>query len=113
MPVDATDERPAPPPAPPSAARERRVTVQVGTLFGLDVRPSRAFVWLGRRRAGGEAILPLGGPPRLPRRPLEEKTRQVGPAEISYAGNPAVTVPLTAYRAVHEALRARRARRRP
>lgn len=113
MPADTPDQRPAAPPAPPSAARERRVAVQVGTLFGLDVRPSRTFVWLGRRRPGAEAILPLGGPPSLPRRPLEERTKQVGPTEITYAGSPAVTVPLTAYRAAREALRARRARSKP
>ncbi len=110
MPAERSDERSTAPPAPPSAPLERRVAVQVGSLFGLDVRPSRAFVWLGRRRSGDEAIVPLGGPPALPRRPLEEKSRQVRGAQITYAGNPAVTIPLTAYRAAREALRARRAR---
>lgn len=111
MPVEDIDERPASPPAPPTAAHERRVALQVGTLFGVDVRPSRAFVWLGRRRAGEEAIVSLGSPPSLPRHPLEEHTRKVGATEITYAGNPAVTVPLSAYRAAREALRERRARR--
>jgi hypothetical protein len=93
------------------AAHERRVALQVGTLFGVDVRPSRAFVWLGRRRAGEEAIVSLGTPPSMPRHRLEERTRQVGSTEITYAGNPAVTVPMSAYRAAREALRARRERR--
>jgi len=101
------------PPAPPTAAHERRVALQVGDLFGVDVRPSRTFVWLGRRRTGQEAIVSLGGPPSIPRRPLEEHSAQLGPAEITFAGNPAVTVPLSAYRAVREALRRRDARRRP
>ncbi len=101
------------PPAPPTAAHERRVALQVGDLFGVDVRPSRTFVWLGRRSAGHEAIVSLGGPPSVPRRPLEEHSAQLGPAEISYAGNPALTVPLSAYRAAREALRRRAARRRP
>ncbi len=113
MPADEPEMRRAAPPAPPVAAHERRVAVQVGDLFGMDVRPSRTFVWLGRRRAGSEVIMSLGGPPSVPRRPLEEHTTQVGAAQITYAGNPAVTVPLSAYRAAREALRRRAARPRP
>jgi hypothetical protein len=105
------ETRKAAPPAPPAAAHERRVALQVGDLFGVDVRPSRTFVWLGRRRAGQEAIVSLGGPPSVPRRALEERTKQVGATEITYAGSPAVTVPLTAYRAAREVLRRRAARR--
>ena len=111
MPADSPLERPSGPPAPPSTARERRVALQVGTLFGLDVRPSRTFVWLGDRRAGEETIVSLGGPPSVPRRALEEHTAHVGATEITYAGNPVVTVPLSAYRAARQAWRARRARR--
>jgi len=108
---DSPDERRAAPPEPPVAALERRVALQVGDYFGLDVRPSRTFAWLGRRRPGSEIIVSLGAPPSVPRHPLEEHTKQVGVTEITYAGSPAVTVPLTAYRAAREALRARRARR--
>jgi hypothetical protein len=75
------------------------------------VRPSRTFAWIGRRRPGNEIIVSLGAPPSVPRRPLEEHTTQVGVTEITYAGNPAVTVPLTAYRAAREALRRRAARK--
>lgn len=113
MPADRPQERPQTPPAPPNAAAERRLAVQVGVLFGVDVRPSRVFVWLGGRRPGEEAILPLGGAPALPRRPLAEKTTHIGPLEVTYAGSPAVTLPLSAGRAVRQALRARRARRTP
>jgi len=105
------DQRRTAPPAPPAAAHERRVALQVGELFGVDVRPSRTFVWLGRRRAGSEAIVALGDPPAVPRRPLEERTVHAGATEITYAGNPAVTVPLSAYRAAREVLRRRAARR--
>lgn len=107
------EARRAAPPAPPAAAHERRIALQVGDLFGVDVRPSRTFVWLGRRRAGQEAIVSLGGPPSVPRRALEERTKQVGATQITYAGSPAVTVPLSAYRAAREVLRRRAARRDP
>lgn len=107
----APEERRAAPPEPPVAAHERRVALQVGDYFGLDVRPSRTFAWLGRRRPGSEVIVSLGAPPSVPRRPLEERTKQLGATEITYSGNPAVTVPLSAYRAVRQALRARRQRR--
>jgi hypothetical protein len=108
---DTPQERRAAPPEPPAAAHERRVALQVGDYFGLDVRPSRTFAWLGRRRPGSEVIVSLGAPPSVPRRPLEEHTKQVGATEITYSGNPAVTVPLSAYHAARQALRARRARR--
>jgi len=109
----APDERRTAPPAPPAAAQERRVALQVGDLFGLDVRPSRTFVWLGRRRAGREAIGSLGGPPSVPRRQLEARTKQVGATQITYAGNPAITLPLSVYRAARQAFHARAARRGP
>jgi hypothetical protein len=57
-------------------------------------------------------MVSLGAPPAVPQRPLEEHTKQVGVTEITYAGSPAVTVPLTAYRAAREALRRRAARKR-
>jgi hypothetical protein len=107
----APDERRAAPPEPPVAALERRIALQVGDYFGLDVRPSRTFAWIGRRRPGNEIIVSLGAPPSVPRHPLEEHTKQVGVTEITYAGSPAVTVPLTAYRAAREALRRRAARK--
>lgn len=88
------------------------MSVQVGDLFGVDVRPSRAFVWAGRRRAGAETIVSLGSPPELPHRPLEERSLRLGAAEITYAGNPALTLPLSIYRAARQALRARAARGR-
>ena len=53
----------------------------------------------------------LGAPPSVPRHPLEEHTKQVGATEITYAGSPAVTVPLSAYLAAREAWRRRAARK--
>lgn len=109
---DAPEERRAAPPEPPVAAHERRIALQVGDYFGVDVRPSRTFAWLGRRRPGSEMIVSLGAPPSVPAHPLVERTKQIGVTEITYSGSPAVTVPLTAYLAAREVLRARRARRR-
>jgi hypothetical protein len=73
------------------------VAVQVGDLFGLDVRPSRSFVWLGRRSEGEELVLSLDRPPRVLREPQPVRTKQIGVAEVSYVGNPAFTVPVSLF----------------
>jgi hypothetical protein len=70
---------------------ERRVEVQVGGLFGIDLRPTRVFVWLGTRRRG-ERILSLGAPPRLSRRPRRRREIVAGPLRVSALGNPIVTL---------------------
>jgi hypothetical protein len=70
---------------------ERRVEVQVGGLFGIDLRPTRLFVWLGPRRRG-ERILSLGAPPRLSRRPRRRREIVAGPVRVSALGNPIVTL---------------------
>ena len=74
---------------------ERRVAVQVGDLFGLDVRPSRTFVWLGRRVQGEEAVLSLGKPPKVLPETTPLRSKRVAGAEITYAGSPAYTLPLS------------------
>ena len=102
-------ELPARPPRPP---QERRVEFQLGELGGVDVRPSRTFVWLGRRRPGHEAIVASGEAPRVPREPRPERIVRLGQVEITYAGNPGVTLPLSAYQAVRGLLRRRAEDRR-
>lgn len=84
------DERPL-----PAVPGERRVAVQVGDLFGFDVRPSRTFVWIGRRVEGEEAVLSLGKAPKVLPVDTPVQSKRVGPAEITYAGSPAYTLPLS------------------
>jgi hypothetical protein len=88
------------PERPPRPPQERRVEIQLGELGGLDVRPSRTFLWVGRRRAGHEAIVSSGEAPHVPREPKQERSVRLGELEITYAGNPGVTLPLSVYKAV-------------
>ena len=78
--------------------QERQVAVQVGRSFGFDLRPSRLFVWAGAQREGHERIVSLGKPPARMQAPRRRRWLKVGPAEVSYLGSPAVTVPLSAWR---------------
>jgi hypothetical protein len=78
--------------------QERQVAVQVGRSFGFDLRPSRLFVWAGAEREGHERIVSLGKPPARMQAPRRRRWLKVGPAEISYLGSPAVTLPLSAWR---------------
>ena len=77
----------------PAVPGERRVAVQVGDLFGVDVRPSRSFVWLGHRVEGEERVLSLDRPPKVLPGATPVRTKRIGGAEITYVGSPAVTVP--------------------
>ena len=72
---------------------ERRVEVQLGPLAGFDLRPSRLFVWYGDDRAS-ERILPLGRAPRMLRGARPRRSVHLPGVEVSYFGNPLVTVAL-------------------
>jgi hypothetical protein len=91
---------------PPERVRgvERSLEIQLGSLGGLDLRPTRFFVWAGSERTGNERILPLGTRPRslvVPRRPREI---QAGAVHIRTLGNPLMTIALAG---VHAARRIR------
>jgi hypothetical protein len=84
---------------------ERSVQVQLGSLGGFDLRPTRFFVWSGEEREGHERVLPLGSAPRsllIPRRPREI---DAGPVHVRTLGNPLMTLALAG---VHVARRLRR-----
>ncbi len=73
---------------------ERSIEIQLGPLGGVDLRPTRCFVWTGTEREGRERLLSLGTAPRglkIPRRPRE---LQAGPLQVRSLGNPIVTVAL-------------------
>jgi hypothetical protein len=78
--------------------QERQLSVQLGNRLGFDVRPSRLFVWAGPEREGRERIVSLGRPPARMHAPHRRRWLKIGPAEISYLGNPAITLGLSAWR---------------
>jgi hypothetical protein len=85
---------------------ERSLQVQLGSLGGFDLRPTRFFVWTGEEREGNERVLPLGSAPRsllVPRRPREI---DAGPVRVRTLGNPAMTVALAGVHAVRRLRRA-------
>ena len=85
---------------------ERSLQVQIGSVGGFDLRPTRFFVWTGEEREGNERVLPLGSAPRsllVPRRPREV---EAGPLHVRTLGNPVVTVALAGVHAVRRLRRA-------
>jgi hypothetical protein len=72
----------------PAVPGERRVAVQVGDLFGLDVGPAP-------RVEGEEAVLSLGKPPKVLPETTPLRSKRVAGAEVTYLGSPAYTLPLS------------------
>jgi hypothetical protein len=84
---------------------ERSLQMEIRGLGGIEVRPTRVFVWGGEERSGNERILPLGSPPRRLTIPRRRRERQVGALELRTLGNPVLTVALAG---VHAARALRR-----
>lgn len=87
---------------------ERTFEVQVGSLGGFELRPTRCFLWLGEDRAGQQRVLSLGAAPRSLTIPRRERRREAGAVRIRSLGNPVFTVALAG---VHVARRMRATRR--
>jgi len=86
---------------------ERQIVLQVGPLAGVDVRPSRLFLWYGEERSGAERIVSLDKAPRVLRRAHPRRYVQLPGIEVSYLGNPAVTLALASgawYRRLRDAM---------
>ncbi len=86
---------------------ERSLEIQLGRLGGVEVRPTRFFVWSGDERAERERVLSLGRAPRnllIPRRPRE---LQAGSVRVRSLGNPLMTIALAGVHAARQ-LRAQR-----
>lgn len=84
---------------------ERSLEVQVGSIGGFDLRPTRFFIWAGSTREGREQVLPLGAAPRnlqIPRRPRELKA---GTVMVRSLGSPLMTIALAGVHAVRKARR--------
>jgi hypothetical protein len=81
---------------------ERSLEVQLGTLGGFEVRPTRFFLWSGEERHGRERVLSLGSAPRsllIPRRPRE---MQAGAVRVRSLGNPLMTIALAGVHAARK-----------
>lgn len=81
--------------------------VQVGRLGGIEVRPTRLFLWGGEEREGHERIVSLGTAPRSLLIPRREREVQAGAVRVRSLGNPLMTVALAS---VHVARRIARER---
>jgi hypothetical protein len=88
---------------------ERSFEVQIGSLGGFDLRPTRFFVWAGEERKGRERVVPLDSPPRNLRIPRRERRVEVGLVRARTLGNPLMTIALAG---VHAAKKVSAERRR-
>jgi hypothetical protein len=84
---------------------ERSLEVQVGSLGGFDLRPTRFFVWFGEERTATQRVLPIGDSPRSLFIPRRRREVQAGALQVRTLGNPLMTVALAG---VHAARKLRR-----
>ena len=87
--------------------RERELEIQVGGVGGLELRPTRIFVWTGGERSGRERIISLGTQPRSLTIPRREKELRAGSVRVRSLGNPLMTIALAgvhAYRAARRSV---------
>ena len=89
---------------------ERSLEVQIGPLGGLELRPTRVFVWAGAERAGRERIVSLGVPPRTLVVPRREREVHAGPVHVRSLGNPVMTVALAGVHVARKIAREREKR---
>jgi hypothetical protein len=85
--------------------RERELEVQLGSVFGFELRPTRLFVWTGKERTGRERVLSLGSAPRSLMIPRRERELDAGLVRVRSLGNPLMTIALAGVHAVRAARR--------
>jgi hypothetical protein len=73
---------------------ERAFEVRVGSVGGLEVRPTRVFVWSGEEREATERVVPLADRPVGLEHTRRESTLRLGPVELRSLGNPLMTLAL-------------------
>ena len=88
---------------------ERSLEIQVGSLGGVDLRPTRCFVWIGSERAGGERLVSLGSAPRSLLVPRRRRELRAGAVRVTSLGNPLMTIALAGVHATRK-LRAQKSR---
>jgi hypothetical protein len=87
--------------------QERAFALIVDRVGGIEIRPTRVFLWIGGRVPGNELLISLDLPPRL-LRSARRRHLDLGPFHLSFLGNPLVTLGLFAARAVRRLIRQRR-----
>jgi hypothetical protein len=87
--------------------RERELEIQLGGLGGLELRPTRIFVWTGDARPGRERVISLGTQPRSLMLPRRERELRAGSVRVRSLGNPLMTIALAGVHAVRAARRSK------
>ena len=85
--------------------RERELEIQLGGLGGVELRPTRIFLWTGGERTGRERIISLGTEPRSLMLPRRERELHAGAVRVRSLGNPLMTIALAGVHAVRAARR--------
>ena len=88
---------------------ERSVEIQLGPLGGIDLRPTRFFIWSGETREGRERVVSLGRAPRNLLIPRREREIQAGAVRMRSRGNPLMTIALAGVHAARALADERRA----
>jgi len=73
---------------------ERALEVRLGSVGGVEVRPTRVFLWTGPAR-DTEKVLPLAERPVGLDQSRAESTIRVGGLHIRSRGNPVLTLAIT------------------
>jgi hypothetical protein len=87
----------------PVTGVERSLELQLGSLGGFELRPTRLFLWSGEDRDGAERIVPIGGAPRSLDVPHRERETRAGAVLMRTLGNPLMTIALAGVHAVKRA----------
>ena len=73
---------------------ERAFEITLGPLGGVELRPSRVFLWHGPERHESERVVPLADRPVGLEYGRTESTIRVGAVAVRSRGNPLLTVAL-------------------
>jgi hypothetical protein len=87
--------------------RERQLEIQLGAVGGLELRPTRIFVWTGADRAGRERVISMGTAPRSLMIPRRERELRAGALRVRSLGSPLMTIAPASVHAVRATRRTR------
>ena len=76
----------------PVTGAERAFEVKLGALGGVEVRPTRVFLWKGGDRCESERLVSLADRPVGLEYERQESTIRVGQLELRTRGNPLMTL---------------------